>query len=300
MNLLDDIRSDLINEAADLSNTLRKAKILARALGLPEFKEWVDFELGGYPDDDKVPSYRKFHPTNLGTFTGYFQSSVKNLVLPTYNLPPKVKQFAENLILFQGMGELEAIAAQITDSHQVKWPQEMIILAQESLKLENGMVLIDAHQPVSSHLVLGILDQVKNKLLDFVLDLQESNITAEDLNNRSVENELARNLFHINIYGNHNVVAGGTHVNQSVNSVQLGDLDSLVSFLREHNVEESDLRDLEDAVSLEPTSPNGNYGPKVREWLGGMISKAASNAWHIGLETASKILTEALKGYYGS
>ena len=49
MTLLDEIRSDLVNESANLSNTLRKAKILARAIGLPEFMEWVDFELRRIP-----------------------------------------------------------------------------------------------------------------------------------------------------------------------------------------------------------------------------------------------------------
>ena len=50
MSLIDDICSDLTNESADIANTLREAKILASAIGLPEFREWVDSELNGYPD----------------------------------------------------------------------------------------------------------------------------------------------------------------------------------------------------------------------------------------------------------
>ena len=50
MALMDDIRSDLIDESASVSNTLRKAKMLAYDLELPEFREWVDSELNGYPD----------------------------------------------------------------------------------------------------------------------------------------------------------------------------------------------------------------------------------------------------------
>ena len=300
MSLLDEISSDLVNESADLSNTLRKAKMLSRAIGLLEFREWIDFELGGYPQLDKVPKYRQFKPTNVGTFYGPFGSMIKNYVLPTYNLPPEVKEFADNLVFFEGIGELEALAAQAPDSHQVKWPQEMIILSRDSLSMTGNMVLVDAHQPIPSHLISGILDQVKNKLLDFVLDLQESNITSEDLSNHTVKPEIARSIFINNIYGSRNVVASGTHVNQLVSTVREGDLASLTRFLREHNVEYSDIGELEDAISSEPTVCNGRYGPKVKAWLGGMISKAASNAWNVGLETASKILTEAVKGYYGS
>ena len=301
MNLLDEVSSDLVNESADLSNTLRKAKMLARAIGLPEFREWVDCELSGYPELDKVPSYRRFNPTNIGTFSGPFQSMIKNVVLPTYNLPPEVKEFAKNLVFFEGVGELEALAAQAPDSHQVKWSQEMILLAQDSLKMTGSMVLVDAHQPIPSHLISGILDQVKNKLLEFVLDLQDSNVTSEDLNNRAVKPDLARNIFNnIEIYGDRNIIASGTQVNQRVSTVIEGDVASLVSFLSEHGVEDNDIIELEEAISEEPIAPNGRFGPKVRAWLGGMISKAASNAWSVGLETASRVLTEALKGYYGS
>ena len=297
MSLLDEIRSDLVNESAGLSNILRKAKILASAIGLPEFHEWVDFELTGYPDRDKVPSYRRFRPTNLGTFSGPFQSGAKNVVLPIYGLPNEIKEFAENLIFFDGVGALEA---QASDGGQRKWPQEMVMLARDAVQMSGGMVLIDAHQPIPAYIISGILDQVKNRLLDFVLGLQESNVTSEDLDNRTVEPEVVRNLFHINIYGDRNVVASGEHVNQQSNAVQQGDVDSLISFLREYNIGEDDLSELRDAVSSEPNAPNGGYGPRVREWLGGMISKAASMTWKVGIETASKVLTDALKVYYGN
>lgn len=52
MSLLDEIRNDLVTESASLCNTIRKAKILASAIGLPEFREWVDSELSGYADKD--------------------------------------------------------------------------------------------------------------------------------------------------------------------------------------------------------------------------------------------------------
>ena len=47
MSLLDEIRTDLVNESASLSNTLRKVNLLASEIGLPAFREWVGFELKG-------------------------------------------------------------------------------------------------------------------------------------------------------------------------------------------------------------------------------------------------------------
>ena len=299
LNLLDDIRSDLVNESANLPNTLRKAKILASEIKLPEFREWVDSELNGYSEVDMVPAYRRFRTINLGIFSGPFNSGVRNMVLPTYNLPPAVKEFAEYHVFLEGVGALGAQASQGVDL-QVRWPQEMVMLAQDAVTMQDGlMLLVDAHQPIPVHVILGILDQVKTKLLDFVLGLQESNITLEGLANGSVQTDVVRNIFNVNISGDHNIVASGEQVSQNVSSVQPGDIESLLMRVQELDVEADDLHDLRIAVSEEPSAPDGRYGPKVKEWLGSMISKAASGWWRVGVEAGSKLLTDALNRFYG-
>lgn len=295
MNLLDEIRSDLVNESASLANTLRKAKILASEIGLPEFREWVEFELNGYPHRKSVPVYRQFTPTNLGTFAGPARMT-RNLVLPTYNLPDIVQDFAENLVFFDGVGELEAQAS--TESLHRKWPQEMVMLSRESIGMSGGMVLIDAEQPIPAHTVLGILDQVKNRLLDFVLGLQENNITSEDLKNRTVAPEIARNVFNLHIHGDRNIVASGENVTQTVKTVQKGDVDSLLSFLRGLNIDKDEIREIADAVSAEPSATDGRFGPRVQKWLGGMVEKITSGALAVGSNVTVMMLTQALRDYY--
>lgn len=299
MNLLDDIRTDLVDDSANLSNTLRKAKILAGTMGLPEFREWVDSELSGYPNKDKVPSYRSFPGLNLGTFLGPFEK-VENMVLPTYNLPDQVKDFAERLVFVQGVGALEGMLAQKSESFEVSWPQEYVFLSREAMKMVGGMVLVAAHQPVSPYLIVGVLDNVKNKLLDFILGLQKSNVTSESLDKGTVEPEVVRNLFQVTINGNHNIVASGENVHQKVNAVQKGEIDSLLNHFRELNVDSDALRELEDAVSSEPSVSKGKFGPKVHAWIGGMISKAASGTWKVDLSTAPSVLMDAVNGFYGS
>ena len=224
------------------------------------------------------------------------------MVLPTYNLPPDVKDAAEQHVCRQGVGALEAQileASSAGEPFQWRWPQEMVFLAREAINITGDMVLTDAHYQIPTHFLSGILDQVKTRLLDFVLGLQENNITAEDLDRRNVEPETIRNLFKVNIYGGQNIVASGQQVSQQVGSVHKGDIDALLNRLRELEVDDADLHDLAAAVSAEPDAPDGRYGPKVRDWVGGMISKAASSVWKIGVEAASKALTDALKGYYG-
>ena len=215
-----------------------------------------------------MPSYRCLRPINLGTFCGPGHKSLRNVPLPTYDLPDSIKDLAENQVFYEGVGELEAMAAQASESYQWTWRPEMVIVARDAIKMSGGMVLAEAYQPISPQSISGILDQVKNKLLDFVLGLQESNITSEELDNRTHEPETVRNLFNITIHGDHNIVAGGEHVNQQANPVEKSDIDSLLNHLREMEVDNADLRDLETAVSAEPDAPEGRYGPNVQAWLG--------------------------------
>ena len=296
MNLLDEIRSDLVNESASLSNTLRKAKILANAIGLPEFREWVEFELNGYQSLENVPEYRQATPVNLGTFAGP-GGMTKNLVLPTVTLPDIVREFAENLTFFDGVGELEALAS--AESPHRKWPQEMIILSRNSIGVTGGMALIDAEQPIPPHTVVGILDQVKNRLLDFVLGLQNYNITPENMKNQTETQETARNVFNFSIYGNQNTIASGENVSQTNKTITKGDVDSLLNFLRELKLDDGDLREVEEAISVEPNATDGQLGPRVREWLGGMMEKIASGVLTVGGNAGTIILTQAIKDYYG-
>ena len=298
MNLLDEIRSDLVNESASLSNTLRKAKVLASAINLPEFRDWVEFELNGYNDRKKVPDYRRTQPANLGTFVGPFGSMTKNMMLPTSGLPDYLKDFAENMIFFEGVGELEALVTAQGPLYK-KWPAEMVMLAHEALYAPEIMELVEVNQPIPKHVVSGILDQVKNKLLDFVLGLQENNITPNDLEARNVAPEIAKSVFNVTIHGDRNMIASGENINQIIKTVQKGDTDSLLNFLRELNMDDDDIREIADAVSEEPSATNGRFGPRVRTWLGGVAEKMVSGTLNTGVNTAINELAQALNDFYG-
>lgn len=297
MSLLNEIRSDLVNESGSLANTLRKAKILSSEIGLPEFRGWVESELNGYQDRESVPEYRHARPANLGVLSGSFGRMDRNVPIPTSPLPEGVKDFAENLIFYEGVGELEAQASGAPLYN--KWPQEYVMRAREVIEWSGGMVLIDAHQPITAHTILGILDQVKNKLLDFVLRLQENNISPENMKNQTVAPETVRNLFNITIHGNQNTVASGENVNQTIKTVTKGNVDSLLDFLRELNLGDDDIREVEEAIDEEPFATNGQIGPKVQSWLGGMMQKMASGTLTVGKNTTAIMLAQAINSYYG-
>jgi len=293
MKLIDDIRDDLVTESASLSDTLRKAKILAHRLGLSDLREWADHELSGYDDPDTTPKYRRFRANNLGTFWGPFNSQVRNQLLPTINLPEPLKSFAENLVLQQSVKHLEAMLSQ--ESTRIPWPAEYVALAREHIAIE-GMQLVEAHQPIPTSVFSEVLDSVKTRLLDFVLNVA---VTDEQLQDGTFDRSQARNIFYTNIYGSDNVVAVGETVSQGLAEILPGDPESLLAYLRKHGVADDDLGVLGDAIALEPTAAKNELGSKVSSWLGRMLVKATSGAWNVAVQAAPDVLTGALGKYYG-
>ena len=293
MDALQEFIDELTQHDVDLTSTLRKAKVLTSALHSPELDEWLDWELYGYADPQKVPQYRRLPTANYGNFAGPNEGTAEGLLIPTDDLPPQVKQFAESLIMLDGVGALQAHGAQ-EDERQ--WPPDLVMLAQEATALKGGLFLIKAYQPIPAAVYPGILEQVRNRLFDFLLNLQSNNPASEESN----APEAVGRLVSYHIYGSHNIIATGEQVTQQVSIVNKNDADSLLEYLREQGLEQDDIQELRDAIASEPEAfPDGNYGAKVGAWLGNMLTKASTGAWEVGLEVASKMLPEALNRFYG-
>ena len=179
---------------------------------------------------------------------------------------------------------------------------EITELLREQLRMD-GMVLGKSYQRVPRTVHSGVLDSIKTKLLSFVLELQDNNVTPEALGDGSIEPEVVRNAVSINIFGNnYGNVGVGEEVHQEISNVQEGDMHSLLEHLRGHGVGEEDLQELEESLRSELPDRDGGYGPdsKVGSWVKNMLSKATAGAWKVGMEKAPAILEKALEAYSSS
>lgn len=160
-----------------------------------ELRNWTNYELNGYENIKKVPSYRVYQAQNYGTFSGSFGAMMKNVVLPTYNLPTVVRDFAEQMTFREGIKELESMFSMEGDKFTKNWPQEALILSRKSLNLD-GYVLVSAWQYVTKAMISGILDSVKNRLLDFLLDLEDCVELSNSIESiEEIPNEKMKKLF---------------------------------------------------------------------------------------------------------
>jgi hypothetical protein len=299
-SLFRDLRDSVTDsKTSSLADVLRKAKLLASALGNEEFKQWIDFELKGYPSNQDVPDYRRLNIPSVGTFSGPFRM-LENYVLPTFNLPPEVKYHIEYAIFPNSVKEIEEWAK--TTGLKRQWPTELVLLSASSLKMADGSVLIEAHQPLSKANLEGILDAVRTRLIDFLIKLQEMDSTIVDSEDAipKLDKDQVAQTFNFTIQGDHNVVAAGQTVSQNVQQIiKPFDEASLMKYFREElKISREDLEELSGALKEDGTSKDKKLGPKVEGWMGKMVRKSIQGLWDVSIRTAPLLIYHALSAYY--
>ena len=299
MKLIQSLRDNILDSSVSISDTLRRAKVLASLLKNEEFKRWVDQELNGYTDNDSVPNYRRIKVQNFGTLSLPFGRMIKNVSIPTYNLPDAVKSFAKERVFPDGISRIEALA-QTEENLRFAWPAEALMLVQDLFGPDQA--LIEAYQPIDKSQVQEIAEAVRNKLLDFALELQE--LRPEILESESAISELPQeqvaHIFNLTIHGSHNVVASGSGFQQTVSqSIAQNDLKTLIQYFRELGVDEDALNELENSVSEDGPRPNKKFGERVKGWIGKMTVKALEGVWKVSVDSAPKLIVKGLSKYYG-
>lgn len=216
MSLLRDIQNSAVDANEPIAALLRKCKILAVRLGSSEFKAWIDYELNGYPTKDLVPEYRVKSVICKGYFSGGFGSSMGNAEIPSRCIP---KKFRDKLFVSYLVQPVSSIESLINDSNggtvQEPWPAD--ITAHFGMGIYQGMNCLQAWKVIPVNALVGILDMIRNKVLNFVLEIEAEDPEAGDapLNSKPVAEEKVQQIFHTYISGNvQNVATGSSNFKQ--------------------------------------------------------------------------------------
>lgn len=296
------IGRDLVDPSVPVSDILRKAKVLGHLLKNDEFSRWVNAELEGYETADAVPDYRKLGPSTLGRFGGPLNRTITQEIPLSY-LPDNLHALTEPVGIGMGVKAIEAAAAEAAteDNHQVPWPPEAVVQARGHIRMTGGFELVHAWRPFSKVQMEEILDQVRNRLLEFLLQLQQIDpkVMKSEAAIVAVSGDQVQNTFNTAIFGKGNIVAAGIGVTQAVTQVKTKDPNSLLSHLRSHECPEDALAELQSALAEDGERPREQLGDAVKSWLGRTTVKALDGAWKVGVEVAPSLLKEALFQYYG-
>lgn len=303
MKLVDEIIEILSSDNGILSNALIKTKVLLHKMGHKELVMWVNKELNGYTEKDKLPDYRII-PAQVRVSATNGAYTVNSHPIPMKHLNKEFKHSLEEAKIAYSLAIIEKM---VTDSDDVMLhrplPMELNGILGEGLA--NSFIVQRAWSEIPVASVSNILMQVRSRLLDFVLELNTefSEIESDKELKEAVGRFDASNLFNNAIFGdNVTILLGSENTQKVTNSIVKNDFETLSKVLQENRVDQSDVDLLKDAINNDQSFPileKDKFGPSVKLWMESMLSKAINASWQIELGVAGSLLATALNNYYG-
>ena len=175
MTLLRQLQDDAINPTVDITTLLRKARILAARLKNKEFEQWVKYEMDGYPNETPLPEYRVLSVNaKASLMIGYAQ--LPSALVMASLIPEKFRVWATTTFLRSSISELASLITS-AQSHSLccPWPQEIAVKYGASGYGGRGRVraqCLRAWQEISPGSIVAIIETVRNRLLEFVLQIE--------------------------------------------------------------------------------------------------------------------------------
>ncbi|OZA96538.1 MAG: hypothetical protein B7X52_04995 [Thiotrichales bacterium 34-46-19] len=211
MSLLREIQDAAIDSKIELAVLLRKCKVLAARLGNPEFKKWVENELSGYNDIDELPDYRILTVNSKGHFSGPFQSGLRNADIPLMCIEEDFRQHLTHSYLAQGVASMESLVRDASGgSLQEPWNPDLVAVVGQGIY--QGMNCMQAWKVIPVSGIVSALDAVRNRVLNFVLEIESESPDAGEapVNSNPLPQEKVHQIFNTYISGNVQNVATGS------------------------------------------------------------------------------------------
>jgi hypothetical protein len=228
MSLLGDIINELADKNVSLTYPLLKTKILAKRLRNKQLIDWVDKELGVYPNGEEIPDYRKY-PAKLTLDATEGPHQFNDYPVPTYLLPDDVRAGICTVEIRQAVAALETlISSDKSGTVEISLPAEALLVVQDSIRQTGhpDFRMHALHKTVSISIIAQVLASIRKKLLDFALELEQEFGEETDIQTLKANNLQITHIMNttINTTGNSNTVntGSGATVTATINQQSVG------------------------------------------------------------------------------
>ena len=186
-----DLQLEALSKDSDVLNLLRKAYVVARKLKLDEFEEWVNSELNGYKDGNKIPEYRKVKGEVKGwnPYHGWIPMIMKDT---------EIENMISEHLVSDSIPNLKNVYDSANGSNAtLQFNAGMNNLLSKSSGFNTKYALM-----ISANQIYNIMERVRNIVLDWSITLEENDILGEGLQFTKREKDIAVSSSTINNYTN--------------------------------------------------------------------------------------------------
>lgn len=303
MSKLQEIIEILSSGDDGITNALIKTKVFLYSIGKKELATWVNHELNGYSDKSTLPDYR-IVPARILVNADNGMRSYTGFALPLGHLPSDQFEEANRISVIEPIGQIEHLVTSSKGRATLKQPISLENAYYLAKSIDKSYEITECYKEIALHNFTNILTQVRSRLLDFLLEFsdQAQSLASENDIGEKMKDIDAATMFNNAIFGPNAVINFGNKNSFNIsNRVNQNDFKSLETALLKEGLTQEDVDDLKISIAADGEIPPGNtsFGPKVSVWFSNMITKAAESTWGVGVETATTVLTSALKQYFG-
>ena len=270
--------NDIAYDNVSLTQGLTRAKLIQNKLRIDSLNTWINQELNGYEANAEVPSYRMLTVKIIGDFSGDFGQQWKNV-------PLVLDKVGENLGMDMYSFSEKSSIQNIEDAVKASKPGAELLLpfhpkmvrslADMYRKQDPSAYLISAGRVVLPSQYGNILIQIKQRLLDILLDLDNKFPDLEDDLKPSLEaKEKASSIVNFHIHGgqnNTNLGVGGYVIQSGNNQKIKTELREFREALLDIGVPAEEVSKIEEIATS--TEPKETKLQKAMQWVGRLSGK---------------------------
>lgn len=217
MTLLTDIEAAAVDSTVPLPDLLRRRKVLAARLKHQEFARWIANELDGYGPDEPLPDYRRVRGGHLvGDYVGSF-STIKGHAISLSEVSHDLREALQEHRITDSVGALINLLSR--SDVQLGRPLPALHVKNRVPRFVD-MELLSVSQPLDRSDIAGILDTVRNRVLDFALAIEAEEPSAGEVapgGRPRISEDRVTNIYHTTIHG------GQANILQHPGGLSVGD-----------------------------------------------------------------------------
>jgi hypothetical protein len=293
MTLLDEIIAAAVDEKVPIGTLLRKCLVLEQQVKNEKFRAWLDRELDGYDQVEELPSYRVFNCVNKGLFIG-IAMRMNDQPIPIHVMEKKDRELIEKVYLQQPAASYEG---RPDNSANASLPWNPILTAKYQTKFfkDEDLVLNRAWQEIPGSILVGLLEQIRTRVLRFALELKD-NLPPNAADAKQVSAAVVERSVVNNIYGGNILIAShAENISQMAHTtIAVGDIEGLKRALSTLGVTDEGLKKLEADIKADKT-----IGPRIQGWLANIGQYLGKEGAKAGIDVAKKLATKWILQHYG-
>lgn len=289
--MIKELIKDLVNDSITLSQGLTKAKLIAYKIENDTFKDWIFNELNGYSNPDILPEYRII-PCDLYSKINVPYQGTRKIPVEASALDKWLNGKLYKMNVLQSVSTIEDGIKEAKGQGQFGYENLPQGFVQKIREMTNSPEIMEVHRRIQYSQLNSIINLIKQKLIDTLLELDKvfPNLEIEYEPSKEAKKE-ASTIITTNIYGGNvnSNVGVGDEINQNQKLEITNKIEEKLEEIRRIGVDEESILEAKKLITEEKDKTS--LSKKLMMWAG----KVAQKTIEKGIELNLPLLMEKVQ-----